>query len=171
MNQQPSLLRRIDATDVPMILARLVVGVVFVYLAIHKIVEPVQFLKNIREYHLLPETPPIFLNGSAIVLPWVEIICGLLLIVGFWLRGAGAIILVLMVFFTTAIFVRALGVYHDTGIAFCAIKFDCGCGAGVINICKKLAENVSLTVLSTVVLVSRSRRFAIDSLPVRAVSE
>jgi len=76
-----------------------------------------------------------------------------------------------MVFFTTAIFVRALGVYHDTGIAFCAIEFDCGCGAGVINICKKLAENVTLLVLSVVVVVSRFRGFAIDTLPAPALAE
>lgn len=167
MTENPSLLRRIDNTHLPMILARMIVGGMFVYLAFHKIVDPVQFLKDVREYRLLPESPSYYINLTAISMPWIEILCGLLLMIGFWLRGAAAIVLAMMVAFTTAIFLRAMGVFNDGGIAFCGIEFDCGCGSGVINICKKLIINLSLIGLSIIVVVSRSRRFAIESLPAR----
>ena len=39
MTENPSLLRRIDNTHLPMILARMIVGGMFVYLAFHKIVD------------------------------------------------------------------------------------------------------------------------------------
>lgn len=167
MTESPSLLRRIDNTHIPMLLARLVVGGLFVYMAIHKVDDPVKFLKDIREYNLLPESPPYFLNLAAVVLPWVEIICGVLLIIGFWLRGAGSVVLVLMVSFTGAIFLRAIGVYSEGGIAFCGIEFDCGCGSGVINICKKLLTNLSLIGLTVIALASRSRLLTIESLLAR----
>jgi len=162
---EPSLWKRIDKTHVPMVLSRLIVGGTFVYLAFHKIADPVKFLKDIREYHLLPESLPLLFNLSAVTLPWIEILAGGLLILGLWLRGSATIILALMLFFTTAILVRALGVYGEGNIAFCGIEFDCGCGSGVINICRKLLTNLSLTGLTVIVLLSRSRRLAIESLP------
>jgi len=167
MTENPSLLKRIDNTHIPMLLARLIVGGLFIYLAIHKVGDPVKFLKDIREYHLLPESPPYFLNLTAVAMPWVEIICGVLLIIGFWIRGAASVVLVLMVWFTGAIFLRAVGVYHAGDIAFCGIEFDCGCGSGVINICRKLVTNASLITLTVIALASGSRLLAVESLLTR----
>jgi uncharacterized membrane protein YphA (DoxX/SURF4 family) len=147
-----------------MLLARFLVGGYFAYLAIGKISDPIKFLKDIREYHLLPESMPFLFNFTAVSLPWIEILCGILLILGVWLRASAAVILVLMTFFTTAIFIRALGVYGGSDTAFCAIEFDCGCGSGVINICLKLITNLGLAALTAVVLLSRSRRFSLESL-------
>ncbi len=161
----PSLIRRLDQTHVPMLLARLVVGGVFLYLAFQKLGDPILFLKNIREYHLLPESPPIFINLTAVALPWIEIVCGVLLIIGLWIRPAALIVLGMLLAFTPAILFRAIDVYTTQQIAFCAIAFDCGCGTGAINICKKIAENGSLILLSLVGVLSHSRRFAIDRAP------
>ena len=166
MSRSPSLLRRLDDTHVPMLLARLIVGGYFAYLAVQKIADPVDFLKDIREYNLLPESVPLLFNLTAVTLPWIEVLCGLLLVAGLCVRGSASVILALMIFFTTAIFIRALGVYGQGGTAFCAIEFDCGCGSGVINICNKLATNLSLTGLTVIALLSRSRRFSLESLPI-----
>ncbi|UCD28996.1 MAG: hypothetical protein JSV03_00490 [Planctomycetota bacterium] len=57
--------------------------------------------------------------------------------------------------------VRAIGIYQTGGIPFCDIEFDCGCGGGVVNVCRKLPENTFLLLLSIVVLLSRSRRFCL----------
>ncbi len=148
-----------------MLAARLIVGGVFLWLAFSKLADPILFLKNVREYHLLPESPPIFINLTAVALPWVEIVCGVLLVIGLWIRPAALIALGMLLAFTPAIFARAVGVYNAGGIAFCAIEFDCGCGTGAINICKKLGENSSLILLSLVAVLSQSRKFAVDKSP------
>lgn len=130
---------------------------------------PVDFLKLIREYHILPENMPILLNLTAAVLPWLEVFCGLLLIFGVGLRGTALIILLLMTFFTIMITLRALNIYHANDIAFCAIKFDCGCGAGEVFICRKIPENIFLWLLALCILLSRGRRWCLkkELIPVR----
>ena len=165
MSDQPSLLRRIDNTHVPMLIARAVLGVLFIYMAISKIADPVKFLKDIHEFRLLPESAPVFLNLAAISLPWIEVLCGILLLVGFRLRGASATLLAMLIAFTVAIFIRAMGIHGERDILFCDIAFDCGCGSGPINTCNKLGENLSLIALAAIATFSNSRKLAIESLP------
>ncbi|NOT01913.1 MAG: DoxX family protein [Phycisphaerales bacterium] len=166
-----SFFARLDRTHVPMIVARLVLGGLFIKMGVSKLDHPVKFLKDIREYGLLPEATFFdglnLINLTAVALPWIEILCGLLLIVGLWLRGSSLVLGLMLAFFTTAIFWRAVGVYNAGGIAFCEIEFDCGCGAGPIVICYKLAENLSLLGMCVIALLSRSRKLAVESLPVR----
>ena len=80
----------------------------------------------------------------ASALPWFEIFCGLLLVLGIAVRGTALLLVAMLVPFTIVIVQRALGIQHARGIPFCAIKFDCGCGAGEVLICRKLLENTLL---------------------------
>ncbi len=157
----PGLLRRLDETGVPLLLARLVVGGMFVWMGFNKIAEPAEFLKLIRLYNIVPEGMPWLLNSMAALLPWLEVFCGLLLLAGIAVRGVFLIVLVLLTVFTAAIISRAMGIYHAGDIAICAIKFDCGCGSGEVYICRKVPENVGLWLLSLIGLVSSSRRFCL----------
>jgi len=156
-----SALKRFDQTGVPLLLARLVLGGMFIYMGWAKIFDPVDFLKLIREYRMFPDGGFFLLNLTAVVLPWIEVLCGVLLILGVGLRGSALLLLVMLVGFTIVVAVRAIGIYQAQDIAFCAIKFDCGCGAGEQNICLKLPENVGLSLLALMVLVSRSQRFCL----------
>ena len=54
----------------------------------------------------------------------------------------------MLVPFTVLLLLRALAMREAGGLPFCAIKFDCGCGAGEVLICRKLAENILLTAVS-----------------------
>ncbi len=167
MSRAPELAVRAPVeTHVAMIVARIIVGVVFIWLSISKIENPHVFMKLLREYELpLIGSNHVLLNLTAVTLPWVEMLCGILLIVGFWLRGAAILLFAMLIGFTTAVAVRAIGIYQAETIAFCAIKFDCGCGGGVeIPICDKLRENTALIGLSLIAMVSNSRRFALDAL-------
>jgi hypothetical protein len=67
------------------------------------------------------------------------------------------------------IVIRGVNIYHAKDIAFCAIKFNCGCGGGDVFICSKLVENVTLSVLAVLCLLSKSRRFCAwkDIVPAR----
>lgn len=141
------------------LIARLVVGLTFVSMGAAKIEDPVVFLKLIREYGMLPEQPPWMLNSTAVVLPWLEVLCGVALVFGVAVRGTALVLVGMLAVFTTAIAVRALGVMDAEGIAYCAVAFDCGCGGGPQNICRKLTENGGLLLASLVVLIGGHGRW------------
>ncbi|HSW44497.1 MAG TPA: DoxX family protein [Phycisphaerae bacterium] len=161
MSTAPNLLQHIDRTGVPLLIARIALGALFIYMGIEKALNPVDFLRMVREYHMVPEHPPILLNLIAGVLPWLEVFCGLLLIVGMALRGTGLLLLAMLVGFTAAVALRAIDIHQSQDIAFCMIKFDCGCGAGEEWICEKIPKNLGLCLLTLLVILSRSRRFCV----------
>ncbi|HOW69827.1 MAG TPA: DoxX family protein [Phycisphaerae bacterium] len=163
MDNRPGLLRRLDQTGVPLLIARLILGGVFVYNGAVKASHPFDFMKMVREYHMVPDHPAIFLNLIGSALPWLEIWCGLLLILGLAMRGSALLILTMLVGFTIAVTVRALNIYFTEGKAFCEIYFDCGCGTGIEWICGKIPKNLGMCILSLVILFSRSRRFCLDA--------
>lgn len=161
-------LRRLDATGLPLLLSRLVLGGMFIWLGTSKVSDPISFLKLIREYGIIPADMPVLLNSMAVALPWLEIWCGALLLLGVAIRGAGASLLLLLCVFSSAILLRAIDIYATGGQDFCAIKFDCGCGAGEQFVCSKLPENLGLMLLCFVALWSESRRFCLGSKPPKA---
>ncbi|MEY2408624.1 MAG: putative oxidoreductase [Verrucomicrobiota bacterium] len=141
------------------LIARCVLGGVFVYMGIHKVLHPVEFLKLVRQYEVFSHAG--FLNWVAATLPWFEIFCGLLLLLGIAIRGTALLMVTMLVPFTVLIFLRALAMHQTGGMPFCAIKFDCGCGAGEVLICRKLAENVALLVISTTLIFQTKHRWAL----------
>jgi len=161
MSERRGRLRRLDQTGIPLLVARLVMGGLFIWMGLVKGLDPVDFMKLIREYQMVPDEAWRLLNLMAAVLPWVEVLCGVLLVTGVALRGTAFMILLMLTGFTIVVTMRAIGIYTAKDIAFCAIKFDCGCGAGVVYICHKIPENIGLLLMSLVVLLSRSRRFCL----------
>ena len=156
-----SLLRRTDDTGAPLFLIRLALGILFIGMGVVKIGDPVGFLKSIRLDEMLPETPPHFLNATAVVLPWLEVFCGTALVLGLWIRGAAACLVVMLCVFTPAILLRAITLHRTDGTPFFQIAFDCGCGSGPQIIWRKLLENAGLLVLAILALVARSRKFTL----------
>ena len=97
-----------------LLIFRLVLGGLFVYAGAVKVLDPLDFAQNIRNYQLVGQSLSFV---AAIVLPWLEILAGLALILGVWTRGAALAITGLLVFFivlTAVTMVRGLDV-------------DCGC--------------------------------------------
>ncbi len=164
MSDEHSIIRRIDESGVPLLLVRLLIGGLFIYMGVQKIGHPGDFLKQIHLYGLLPERPPYFLNGTAIVLPWLEVLCGAALILGVWLRGAALSVAAMLLVFTPAIFLRAMAIHAAKGTPFMEIAFDCGCGGGAVIIWQKLLQNTSLFLVTLLALLSRSRRFCLGPL-------
>lgn len=135
------------------IIARVALGGFLIYMGLAKILAPSDFLKLLREYHFLPSPWP--LNAVAAILPWFEVFCGVLLLAGIAVRGAAAIVAALFLGFTIAITLRALDLQVQLQIPFCALKFDCGCGAGEVYVCRKLTENLIWLALAIWLTVSR----------------
>jgi uncharacterized membrane protein YphA (DoxX/SURF4 family) len=139
----------------------------FAYMAIMKLLDPIAFLKETREYGIIPTTSPLYLNLTAIAVPWLELVCAAALILGIWRRGAALLISGMLAFFTPLLLVRAIGYYTAPAAAygnFCDVKFDCGCGTGEVYICWKIAENLLLTVGALIVLLSSHDRLSLGRL-------
>lgn len=80
--------------------ARLILGVIFVFASVDKILHPATFAETIYNYQILPDA---LINLTAIFLPWLELSLGSCLIAGIWLPGAALIANLLLVTFTGAL--------------------------------------------------------------------
>lgn len=128
------------------LLARVIVGGVLVVLGTIKAWDPVDFLRQIHAYEIFP--PGLWMNLMAAVLPWMEIGLGLMLLSGIMVREAALLTAGLLFVFTAAVTWRAAAIHAQTGLAWCLIQFDCGCGTGVVKFCRKIGENLLLFLLA-----------------------
>jgi len=93
---------------------QIALGIIFVVAALPKIVDPPSFAHMIYNYHLVPGA---LINLMALVMPWIELLCGLALILGIWQATARSIIGALLITFVLAI---AINLARGNAI-------DCGC--------------------------------------------
>jgi uncharacterized membrane protein YphA (DoxX/SURF4 family) len=145
--------------DIVSVVARWALGACFLYMGYVKAMDPKAFLEVIHEYNAIHNYTA--LNSIALLLPWFEMFCGLLLIFGIAVRGSALALIAMLIPFTGLILRRAIAVAVTEHKAFCAIRFDCGCGAGEVLICSKLLENGGLIFLAFWLLFARSRRFCL----------
>jgi len=96
------------------LVARLLVGLVFIAAAWPKLVDPPGFAKAIWAYQLFPAWS---LNPLALALPWLELLCGLALCLGIWVRAAALWVGSLLLSFVLALSIN-LARHHPV---------DCGC--------------------------------------------
>ena len=141
------------------VVARWLLGAVFIYMGLNKALHPVEFLKLVRQYDLV--TNPFLLNSIAATLPWFEVFCGLLLVAGVAVRGSALMLAAMLVPFTLIVLRRALVIAAAQAIPFCAVKFDCGCGSGEVLICHKLVENCLLIFISAWLAAGRGRQLCL----------
>src|SRR5437588_12054030 len=92
----------------------LVVGGIFVYAGILKMLDPVQFGNDIDNYKSLPWFVSVRL---AFYLPWLEIFCGLAVIFHFLYRGGLSILTALVALFIAATIVAKMR----------GLDITCGC--------------------------------------------
>ncbi len=136
------------AADVIALVARLILGVCFVYMGISKALlhDPQDFLKQVHEYGVVSN--PFILNSIGSALPWFEIFSGLLLLLGIGVRGTALVVAAMLVPFTLLVLRRGLAIADLQHLAICAVKFNCGCGSGDVFLCTKLLENSALIALA-----------------------
>lgn len=145
--------------DIVAVLARWFLGGIFIYMGLVKALDPVTFLKLVREYEMVGN--PLLLNLIASVLPWFEVFCGVLLLTGVAVRGSALMLLGMLIPFTLIVLKRALAIASAEGILFCAVKFNCGCGGGDVYICQKLIENTGFMLLALLPLAGLGKKWAL----------
>ena len=96
--------------------ARLYLGGVFVLASLHKIAHPEAFALDVATYNILPLS---LINIMAICLPWIEIVTGTLMMVGYKSRAAAWLISGMMFMFIVALLIALSN----------GLDMSCGCFA------------------------------------------
>jgi putative oxidoreductase len=131
-----SALKRILSNKYLVFVFRLIVGGIFIYASIDKITHPEQFARIVYNYKILPH---FAINLFAIILPWLELVCGLFLIFGIMTRSSALVISILLVLFIIALSINIL-----RGV-------DLSCGCFTTNLANK--ERISSIIWRDLVLV------------------
>lgn len=135
-------MKKINVKHLMPVLTAILLGAVLIMASYDKFMDPADFARNIRAYHLLPE---ILSPVPALFLPWLEFFTGLCLISGLMRRAALGI----------AVFLFALFSFVVAYALISGLRIDCGCGLALLGTKvtgAKLLVNIVLTSVSFLAL-------------------
>jgi putative oxidoreductase len=120
-----------------------VIGAIFIFAGIVKVLDPLQFANDIDNFHMLPWALSVRL---AFYLPWLEIMCGLALILRRFYTGSLAILAALaLVFIGALVSARVRG-----------LDIKCGCfGRAIDNIGFASHLLMNLAIVAAIALILR----------------
>jgi putative oxidoreductase len=132
---------------------RLLLGLTFLFACIDKMSDPTGFARAIANYKLVSGSLTILV---ATVLPWIEFLCALAVLSGFYFRGGSMLLFLMLCAFTLAVL---------TGLIR-GLDISCGCftlDPSVNRIgWQKVLENIGLIVASLMLLYSNSDKFSLN---------
>ena len=137
--------------------ARWILGLTFIYASVYKIVSPADFAKIVYGYGLFPAG---LINLIAIIIPFLELVGGLALLLGFYPRSAAVIINGLLLAFIVVLSINLVRGH----------EFDCGCfsagqsGYASSPIVNLLRDIIYFILGLQVILFGGIRRMSIKSL-------
>lgn len=125
-------------------ISRLILGALFIYASIDKIIHPLAFAQVIHYYRL---TPPELINFLAVIFPWMELVAGLMLIIGYHVKASSLVINMLLVFFIIVLTITAIR----------GINVACGCfstsTAVKSNLVLRIIEDIGMLLLGLHILL------------------
>jgi uncharacterized membrane protein YphA (DoxX/SURF4 family) len=130
---------------------RLVVGAFFVWAGALKVIHPLAFVQDILDYRVFSQAVAFFLG---LTMPWVELVSGLLLMLGLYRRASALIISALLASFIILIVVTMAR----------GLDLICGCLgplSGKVG-WKLVGQDVLLLLFSLIVFFSRSAELSLD---------
>ena len=132
-----SHLRRIVMSRYTAFVLRIYVGCFFIYASMSKIPYPAQFAEATANYRLVPYW---FLNLGAVILPWLEFVCGLFLVIGFLSRASAILIGFMIIVFNIMVLINM----------YWGAPINCGCydTVGEPIGWKKISENVLMLIFT-----------------------
>lgn len=93
---------------------RIFLGVVFIIASVDKIIDPIAFAEIIKNYQILPD---VMIGPVAFILPWLEFVCGAMLVCNVMLETATTILIAMLLVFIAAL---SANLYRGIDVA-------CGC--------------------------------------------
>lgn len=93
---------------------QIALGLIFIVASLPKIADPPSFAHMIYNYKIIPWA---LINPMALIMPWIELFCGVALVLGIWKGTARTIIGAMLL-----VFIVAISVNLARGNAI-----DCGC--------------------------------------------
>jgi len=108
------IMKKVIAHPYTALIGRMLLGAIFIYASLSKILNPDQFAQAVMNYRILPL---VSVNLFAIVLPWLELVSGILLLLGLFTGGS-----IVMITLLTALFLGAMGSALLRGL-----DISCGC--------------------------------------------
>ena len=132
-----SFVKRVLTSEYLSFALRIYLGYFFIYASLSKIPYPAQFAEAIANYRLIPY---MFLNLGALILPWIELVTGLFLIIGFKSRSCAIMIGLLLIMFDVMVLINM----------YWGAPITCGCydTVGEPIGWKKVLENALMLVFS-----------------------
>jgi uncharacterized membrane protein YphA (DoxX/SURF4 family) len=108
------MIKKLIGNKIVGLLVRVALGLIFIYASLDKISHPGEFAKIVNNYQLLPA---VLINIFALILPMLELLCGIALILGVLVRPAAAWAVAMLV-----MFIGAVSLALSQGI-----NINCGC--------------------------------------------
>jgi putative oxidoreductase len=90
---------------IALLFARIILGGVFIYASIGKIALPEEFARIVVNYRILPPGVAVYF---AFILPWLELILGLFLVAGLFLRETSLALSGLLCVFLAALVIKSI---------------------------------------------------------------
>lgn len=130
----------IFSSNITLLIFRIILGVVFIFAGIEKVANPSDFAEAIANYKVLP----LFMqNITAIFIPWLEVVAGILLLYGRWIKENTLIISTLLIVFNILVFQAMIR----------GLDIECGCfgtlDAQAVGL-RKLLENFMLLAMGII---------------------
>jgi uncharacterized membrane protein YphA (DoxX/SURF4 family) len=144
---------RVSLRETSIALMRVILGCVFIFASIDKIADPHAFAASITNYKIVSGNLTLLL---ATVLPWIELLSGLGLLFGVFIRGSALLTLCMLFLFTILVGSAMLR----------GLDISCGCftqdpSAERIG-WKKIGENLLLLAMNVVVFYPAVHRFSLE---------
>jgi putative oxidoreductase len=135
-----NFIKKILTSEYLALVLRVYIGYIFIYASISKIMDPAIFAENIAAYRIMPFWG---LNLVAIILPWMELICGFFLIAGVRTRATSIILAGLLFMFTVFVIINI----------FKGSQITCGCfdNVGEPIGWRKVAKNTTWFIMTLMI--------------------
>jgi len=133
---------------------RVFLAYIFLYAGIQKITSPADFALAISNYRLIPIQ---FVNLLALMIPWIEVVAGLLLLFGISVKENSFILTTLLGIFIIAIIISLIR----------GLDISCGCfgtKSGAQIGFMKVLENTGLFLIGIILIISGSEKFSLNTI-------
>ena len=146
-------MKTLFANDYFVLGLRIILGLVFIAASVEKMADPSAFATSIGNYKLIAPSSAL---AIATFLPWIELLAGLTLLFGLFMRGSSLLIFIMLVIFTGGVISAVLR----------GLDISCGCFTQDPSVGKvgwlKVGENLLMILGSVSLYFSTSTRFSLE---------